>query len=49
MTIQIKPLLPADRVAWEELARGYKAFYKTDTSDAEYELAWIGAASESVS
>lgn len=40
MTIELKPLQPADRPAWEELARGYKAFYKTETSDAEYERAW---------
>lgn len=40
MTLEILPLQPADRPAWEELARGYKAFYKTETSDAEYERAW---------
>lgn len=40
MTIQINPLQPVDRPAWEELARGYKAFYKTEASDAEYERAW---------
>ena len=43
MTVRIEPLKPADRAAWEVLARGYKAFYKTPTSDAEYDsrlLAW---------
>jgi GNAT superfamily N-acetyltransferase len=40
MTIQIAPLAAADRAAWEPLARGYKAFYNTDTSQAEYDRAW---------
>ncbi len=40
MTVRIEPLKPADRAAWEVLARGYKAFYKTPTSDAEYDTAW---------
>ena len=38
--MQISPLSPDDRAAWEVLARGYKAFYETPTSDAEYETAW---------
>jgi GNAT superfamily N-acetyltransferase len=29
-----------DRPAWEELARGYKAFYRTPTTDEQYEVAW---------
>jgi GNAT superfamily N-acetyltransferase len=40
MTIDIQPLKPDDRVAWELLARGYKEFYKTPTTDAEYAAAW---------
>lgn len=40
MTLEIRPLQLADRAAWEPLARGYKAFYKTETSDAEYQRAW---------
>jgi GNAT superfamily N-acetyltransferase len=32
--------LPEDRASWEVLARGYKAFYKTETSPAEYETTW---------
>ena len=40
MTVAIEPLKPADRPAWEVLARGYKAFYNTPTSDAEYDTAW---------
>lgn len=38
--MRIKPLKPADRAAWEMLARGYKEFYKTPATDAEYETAW---------
>lgn len=40
MNLQIRPLIDGDRAAWEVLARGYKAFYKTETSDAEYQQAW---------
>ena len=38
--MQISPLSLDDRAAWEVLARGYKAFYETPTSDAEYDTAW---------
>lgn len=38
--MQIAPLSPDDRDAWDILARGYKAFYNTPTSDAEFEVAW---------
>ena len=40
MRCVISPLAPADRPAWEALARGYKAFYETEVSDAGYEQAW---------
>lgn len=40
MTITIASLQAADRAAWEALARGYKTFYNTPTSDAEYATAW---------
>ena len=40
MDLALSPLLPQDRASWEVLARGYKAFYKTETSPAEYETAW---------
>ena len=40
MSIRIEPLKPADRSPWEVLARGYKEFYNTPTSDAEYDTAW---------
>jgi GNAT superfamily N-acetyltransferase len=37
---RIGPLAPEDRAGWEPLARGYKEFYKTETSGAEYDAAW---------
>ncbi|HSN20877.1 MAG TPA: GNAT family N-acetyltransferase [Usitatibacter sp.] len=40
MSLRIAALAARDRAAWEPLARGYKAFYRTETSDAEYEAAW---------
>ncbi|MBL0124781.1 MAG: GNAT family N-acetyltransferase [Betaproteobacteria bacterium] len=40
MTIRIAHLDEADHGAWLILARGYKAFYQTETSDAEYAIAW---------
>lgn len=40
MLISIGPLRPEDRAAWEVLARGYKEFYATPTTDAEYTIAW---------
>lgn len=39
-SIQVSPLVEADREAWEPLARAYKAFYGTATTDAEYDRAW---------
>jgi len=38
--IEIGPLRPEDRVAWEELARGYKAFYETEVPDEGYDQTW---------
>lgn len=38
--LSIAPLSPDDRAAWGTLARGYKRFYETDTTDAEYDTAW---------
>lgn len=38
--MQIAALHPDDRAPWEVLARGYKEFYKTPTSDAEFDTAW---------
>lgn len=40
MALEIAPLTPADRAAWDTLARGYKLFYKTPVSDAELDRAW---------
>ncbi|MFC5183954.1 GNAT family N-acetyltransferase [Actinomadura harenae] len=38
--IEIGALRPDDRDAWEVLARGYKAFYRTEVPDEGYDLAW---------
>ena len=38
--LRLGSLTAADRAAWEPLARGYKAFYETEVSDAGYEAAW---------
>jgi GNAT superfamily N-acetyltransferase len=38
--IAIGPLRPDDRAEWEPLARGYKAFYRTDLPDAAYDRTW---------
>ena len=32
---------PEDRDAWEVLARGYKAFYGTPTTDEQYQRTWL--------
>ena len=40
MELKIAFLTVEDRSQWEKLARGYKEFYKTTVSDAEYETAW---------
>jgi GNAT superfamily N-acetyltransferase len=36
----VEPLRADDREAWEPLARGYKTFYETPTTDEEFEAAW---------
>ena len=38
--IEVAKLAAADRAAWETLARGYKAFYRTEHADARYEDTW---------
>jgi GNAT superfamily N-acetyltransferase len=38
--LTIAPLTNDDRLPWETLARGYKAFYETPVSDAEVDQAW---------
>lgn len=40
MLIDVRPLHNEDRSRWEVLARGYKEFYATPTTDAEYATAW---------
>jgi GNAT superfamily N-acetyltransferase len=38
--IDIAPLAASDRSEWEQLARGYKAFYETELPDARYDETW---------
>ena len=38
--LAVAPLAEEDRAEWEELARGYKAFYRTDIPDQAYEHTW---------
>jgi GNAT superfamily N-acetyltransferase len=38
--LAIAPLSPEDRGEWGLLARGYKAFYSTEVTPAEYDEAW---------
>jgi len=38
--IEVGPLRPGDRSAWEVLARGYKAFYRDPMPDEAYEATW---------
>jgi GNAT superfamily N-acetyltransferase len=40
VNLQVFPLSPEDRDAWQPLAEGYKAFYRTPTSASEYDQAW---------
>ncbi|HEY5710335.1 MAG TPA: GNAT family N-acetyltransferase [Allosphingosinicella sp.] len=40
MTIAIAPLEAGDRAAWEELARGYHAFYENVEPDERYAETW---------
>ena len=40
MPVRVAVLTGADQARWLELARGYKAFYKTQVTDAEYQRAW---------
>jgi GNAT superfamily N-acetyltransferase len=38
--IEVVPLRASDRASWELLARGYKEFYRTPTTLAEFDAAW---------
>lgn len=38
--VRITPLALADKASWTRLAKGYKRFYKTKVSPAEYSTAW---------
>ena len=39
-SVETNTLRASDRKAWEVLSRGYKEFYETLTTDAEYSVAW---------
>ena len=39
-TIDVSALQTTDRERWNVLARGYKTFYETTLSDAEYDRSW---------
>ena len=38
--IEIAPLRKEDHAEWEQLARGYKAFYQTEHPDERYDETW---------
>ncbi|MEZ4867280.1 MAG: GNAT family N-acetyltransferase [Caldilineaceae bacterium] len=38
--ITVTPLAQADRARWDVLARGYKTFYATVLTDADYDATW---------
>ncbi len=38
--LEITPLGPEDRAAWETLARSYKTFYRTNLPAEAYEATW---------
>jgi GNAT superfamily N-acetyltransferase len=40
VALRVAPLVADDHPRWLELARGYKAFYKTMVTEAEYARAW---------
>jgi GNAT superfamily N-acetyltransferase len=40
MQLLVSPLAAEDHEMWEVLARGYKTFYETEASAAEYETCW---------
>ena len=38
--VEVVPLRSGDRIEWEVLARGYKAFYRDTLPDEQYQRAW---------
>jgi GNAT superfamily N-acetyltransferase len=38
--MHVAPLRPTDRAGWQPLAEGYKRFYDTPTTPAEYDECW---------
>jgi GNAT superfamily N-acetyltransferase len=44
--LEVSPLRPDDRAAWERLFRGYIAFYERDEPPAMYDRAWAAFMSD---
>jgi len=40
MTVQVRPLAPSDREAWEALFHGYLTFYESSLPDEQIDLTW---------
>ena len=40
MSIEIRPITPADKPRWLELFKEYIVFYESKLSDEQYELTW---------
>ena len=40
MSIEIRPITPADKPRWLELFKEYVIFYKSKVSDEQFELTW---------
>ena len=40
-TVEVSTLKAVDRERWNLLARGYKTFYETTLTEAEYDRAWV--------
>ena len=38
--VEIRPIAPADRAAWQELFRAYGVFYETDFTDEVVDGVW---------
>ena len=38
--MHVAPLRPEDRAGWQPLAEGYKRFYRTEVTAAEYDECW---------
>lgn len=38
--VEIRPIVPGDRAAWQELFRAYGVFYETDFTDEVFDGVW---------